>query len=280
MSQLVLLTGTGRSGTTVFQRALIEAAGAAFVPRLTGRTGRFAALARSQRHGFVDNRWLSPSAESTGLLDRFGLRAGLVRELGRPIERSDVERSSVRRLETFLDGIATHAGRKTLVMKSTASSNRLDTYHHFVTPPKLVHVVRHPAFVSESLVRTDFFPTMTPWWLGEQVSNVAVDSDSLLKLAALHWREQTQTVLDSREQFSWHQVRAEDFARDPQLVLSEVVEFLGVPADGHAIERGVSLLDPNVLGRDVTDLDSDRTRLVEAECGDLMTQLGYGLIHG
>lgn len=279
MTQLALMTGTGRSGTTVFQQALIEAASAAFVPRLTGRIGRLAALARSQRYGFADNRWLSPSAESTGLLERFGLRASLVRELGRPIKRGDVEQSSIRGLETFLDRLAGHAGRETVVMKSTASSNRLEAYHHFVTPPKLVHVVRHPAFVSESLVRTDFFPSMTPWWLGKQVSEVAADADALLQLAARHWREQTQTVLDSREQFSWHQVRAEDFAQDPRLVLSQAVEFLGTPADEHSIERGASLLDPNALSRKVTDLDPDRTRIVEAECGDLMTQFGYGLLH-
>jgi hypothetical protein len=111
--------------------------------------------------------------------------------LARPVVPEDSESLHLEIMRRRLESIRTHAGAETVVIKNTASCGRIPILARFFPHAGFAHVIRHPAQVVMSLLRTGFWQEMVLWWDGRTVRQYALQEGlTQEEVAAQHWSRQ------------------------------------------------------------------------------------------
>ncbi len=159
-------------------------------PRLTGLANPLA------RHGLGPAAWVRPSSESTALFVEAGLTQDFQATLGRSVGPADVVALRMDRFRRRLASIRHHANARTVAVKNTASCGRIPILVHTFPEAAFLHVLRHPAHVVGSLLRTDFWGDMILWWDGRTTQQYArEEAMSQAEVAARHRARQVGTAM-------------------------------------------------------------------------------------
>jgi hypothetical protein len=234
----LFVTGSGRSGTTIVLEAIACLDGVAAVPRVAGRLpATTRAAAAMARHGWGPEALLRPSSESTALFDEAGLTQAFQISRGRSITPPDAADLHMDRLARRLDAVRAGGRATTAVVKNTASCARVPLLAGTFPQAAFVHVVREPARVVMSLLRTDFWQDMTLWWDGRTTVRYAAEEGlTAEEVAARHWARQVETALADLGDLTPSRtllLRYGDFVEDPETALERLEELgIAVRRDG------------------------------------------------
>lgn len=277
----LFVVGSGRSGTTIVLSAIDCLEDVSAVPRLAGRVPRLTPLAAElTRRGIGPLSWRRPSSESTGLFAEAGLTQEFQIALGHSARPEDSGHLRMRRLRSRLETIRARSRAQTVVVKNTASCARVPLLAATFEQSAFLHVLRHPAHVVMSLLRTDFWNDMTLWWDGRTTEQYGRGEGlTQEEVAARHWFRQVRTAradLTVHAAGRYALLRYDEFVTQP-LVSLTVLEALGLDmrcteAERQRIER-LRIRDPSgqaAIPAAVADA-------VEKHCGGLASDLGFVL---
>lgn len=277
----VFVLGSGRSGTTIVLEGIACLDGVAPVPRLAGRAPRMTGLAaRMARRGMGPAAWTRASAEATGLFREAGLTGQLQARLGRSVRTEDVDVAKLNRFLRRLESVRANSAVDTVVVKNTASCARVPVLASTFADAAFVHVLRHPARVVMSLLRTEFWQQMTLWWDGRSTQRYGVE-EALApeEVAAQHWSRQVRAAhldLNAFAAARFEVIRFEDFVEKPVQVLHQL-EGVGVRVRAEAALRQ-RLKDLNVAAPSSSPaIPSPVTAAVDKHCAETATLLGMTL---
>ncbi len=164
-------------------------------------------------------------------------------------------------------------------MKNTASCARVPLLADRFRQAAFVHVVRHPAAVVMSLLRTDFWHGMTLCWDGRTTQQYAVDEQlSAEAVAARHWSRQVETAardLAGLEPRRVQALRYESFLEDPWQTLGRLGR-LGLTA-GETIRARKRVTQLSIRTADPPAVPPEVRAAVEQQCPDAARLVGVEL---
>lgn len=255
---LALVTGTGRSGTTLVQEVLSRHPGTGFVSGLDDKLswlnmhGRWNHLAYSRtppRHpstrALSEGRELrdlvryriAPS-EGYALLDRH-LMPGFARPC-RDLVAGDLTPFLERRVRDFF-GSRERAQHCEVLLQHLTGWPRVGFLRAALPDLKVIHVVRDGRAVTSSWLQMgwwDGWQGPSNWYLGplpEALQREWEAADrSFAVLAALGWRllmEAFEQARGNTPTGQWLDVRYEDVVADPRREFGRMLDFLGLPWD-------------------------------------------------
>lgn len=261
---LALITGTGRSGTTLVQETLSRHPSAGFIsglddklPRLnlTGRyngrlyrwmpqrDSRMRALRESTKMLERGRLRIAPS-EAYGLIDRHVL-AGFSRPC-RDLLAQDMTPYLQPRVANFFDSRIRSQGCEVLLQHLTGWP-RTGFLRAAVPDLRVIHVVRDGRAVASSWLQMgwwDGWRGPDNWFLGPLDADLRQEWESSGRsfpvLAALGWKmlmsafDEAQAACPADQ---WLNVRYEDVLADPRTAFATMLDFLGLEWDG-AFEDG------------------------------------------
>jgi hypothetical protein len=273
----VFVVGAARSGTTMLQQMLARHPAFAlpweshFIPIL---------WARRERYGSLDSaaareRMIRDIADATDLMRGQlggewipGLRAAA------PDLARQAPPSVAGVLDTVFHFYARQQGRPRWGDKTPGYVDHLDTLDTIFPDARFVIIIRDPRDVAASVMPLSFGPN-TAYMAGRRWLNAVRHG---LDFAARH-PDQTlvlryEDVIASPEEHARRlcEFLGEDFS--PDMLETRAVAAGSLPAsDIHAnVQRPVNR---SAQGRWKRDLSPRQVRMIEAQCGPLMTQLGY-----
>jgi Sulfotransferase family len=276
----LFVIGSGRSGTTIVLEGISCLDGLAPVPRLAGRAPRMTALAaRMARRGIGPAAWTRASPEATGLFREAGLTGQLQARLGRPVQPDDVDVAKMERFRRRLESVRANSAVHTVVVKNTASCARVPVLASAFPDAAFVHVLRHPARVVMSLLRTEFWNQMTLWWDGRSTQQyAAAEGLAPEEVAAQHWSRQVRAAhvdLSACAPTRFEVIRFEDFVEKPLQALYKL-EGVGVRVGDEATLRQ-RLRNLNLASPSSAAIPPAVTVAVEKHCAEAATLIGITL---
>jgi hypothetical protein len=275
---VLVILGSGRSGTTIVLTAVSTLPGVAAVPRLAGRLPTATRVATQlARWGVGPSAWRRPSAESTALFAEAGITQQRHIDRGGGILTSvDVPADRARSLPDRLETIRRIARARTVVIKSTAACGRVPLLAEILPGAVFVHVVRSPSEVVASLLESDFWHGMTLWWDGRTTSAYARElalGDA--QVAARHWTRQVAAAAEALHALPPERsitIRYSDFTDDPLAVLSRLRRVGIAEPNPTALSR----LDIRVR-RNTREVAPEITDAVNLECAGVASRIGVEL---
>ncbi len=277
----LFVVGSGRSGTTIVLSAIDSLDDIAAVPRLAGKMPRLTPVAaRLARHRIGPHAWLRPSSESTGMFAEAGLTQAFQTALGHSAGPADVGPLRMDRLRKRLNSVRIHSSVSTVVVKNTASCARVPLLAATFEESVFLHVIRHPAHVVMSLLRTGFWMDMTLWWDGRTTGTYGLEQGlTQEEVAAQHWTHQVSTA---RADLAVHAagrhsvLRYDEFSSRPVDSLSVLGE-VGLPfRRTPAVTRRIEALRVRESSRAVTIPEGVATA-VEQHCAELAADMDFPL---
>ena len=267
MTELVFLTGCGRSGTTILGRALARH------PEVTYLNDRF-------------DLWI----ESLPIADIWGLSGGSAGRI--ELTAGDLERPGMH------DGImvvqerleAQRAGSRVVVEKLAINNFRMGFLHAAFPEAAFINITRHGVEVAASIAEK----IDASEWYGEQgrkwtmmceharergLADTAENCRNSFERGLLEWRLSVESAArfleDSNEAHDSMvvDVRYERLIKEPGVVISGVFDSLRLPIDAGAC----AWADENIARQTRRAVDHDERRVREI-AGDALGRLGYGVL--
>jgi hypothetical protein len=173
--------------------------------------------------------------------------------------RIDPQLSYPELLKSFLEQTRSDASE---ILTGACVHGRFDRLLRVWPDALFVHIRRDPRDVAPSVVRMG--------WSGNVWAGVRrwIETDRL-------W----STMKESLDPTQYIELRFEDLVRDPERVLNEVCEFLGVSYEPEMLEidkdTSYSPPGPNIASDWRTKLSRREIRLVETRVGDRLVDCGY-----
>lgn len=286
ISKPLLLVGTGRCGSTVFQRLLGSH------PRLMWLSG----FAERYPDRPAWNRWAVTAAGNPILRHLVGdkIRPGEAynfwdrytygfSEPCRDLGRTDVTPRVRKQVRAAFERMLTPA-RDRLLVKITGWP-RIGYLNGIFEDAKFVHIVRDGRGVANSLLHVDFWRG----WYGPQGWRAGLLSPedqatweaherSFVVLAGLEWRIQMRAIEAARRTLSperFLEIRYEDFCRQPLETYRRVLEFAELPpsAEFERRVRAASIRDMSNRWRD--DLSPAQQAVLEDVLREDLQRHGY-----
>lgn len=302
---LVLVTGTGRSGTTLLTETLARHGRTGFISGLDDKlpllnlAGRFnGALYRWSPQRSSSMRALS---ETTKLLERGRLRIapseayhlidrhvmGGFSEPCRDLVASDMTPYLKTRFQQFFASRIEAQGCDIFVQHLTGWPRSAFLREAF-PELKVIHVVRDGRAVANSWLQMGWWDGWSgpdKWIFGPLPPDLHAEWEasgrSFPVLAALGWKMLTRAFESARAQFDalhWMDLRYEDFVSDPQAETARMLKFVGLEwTEDYDRALARHSVESHRSGGFRTDLTPAQVREIEVVLKDDLTRWGYAV---
>lgn len=248
-SQVVVLLGAGRGGTTLLYKLLSLHREVAFLSNYQARMPGFPVLARLQRlvrerHALKRSTWFK--VDGGAYFERG--RSLLHKVVPAPNECESVyascgiplhplsellpDASACQALAIRLEAIRRHAGAKVLVTKRTANNRRIAWLEKALPGVRYVKIVRDGRSVASSLMQVEWWRDDVLFWAGKTPRQLMAEGHDELALAARNWVEEVAVIDASLANVPANRVltiRYEDIVARPRETLGSILSFIGIP---------------------------------------------------
>ena len=112
--------------------------------------------------------------------------------------------------------------------KQTTNNQRLYLLDKIFTNAIYIHIKRDGRAVANSLVNVPWWTDTYIWWLGDKVRNwVKNGNGSKLELAALHWKKETNEIINFGNQTNnrYFELTYSQLCENPIEIIKDIIEF-------------------------------------------------------
>jgi Sulfotransferase family len=301
---LALVTGTGRSGTTLVQETLSRHPATGFVSGLDDKVPRLNSLGRYNgrlyRRARPRDPAMRPWREASGLLERGRLRVAPSEAYGlldrhvfagfstpcRDLLATDLTPYLERRLRAFFEARQRAQGCEVFLQHLTGWP-RTGFLQAAIPDLRVVNVVRDGRAVASSWLQQgwwDGWRGPDNWIFGPLPPRLAVEwerSDrSFVVLAALGWKMLMEAFEAAREKVppdQWLDIRYEDVLAEPRESFGRILEFLGLKWD-ERFEAGFARHSITSGRAEAyrSDLTAQQLCAIERVLAEPLARWGYG----
>jgi len=168
--------------------------------------------------------------------------------------------------------------RPRFLNKNTRNTRRVGYLDALFPDCVIVHVIRNPIAVVESLLRVEWWPTLRAWpFDGATPREWVRKGGREEEMAATIWRRETELARDAGSLLGrdrYVEVRYEDYVTNPLPAIREVVDFAALPWSA-TFERRLHTFDVRPAASRPTSLRPDQIAVLAPIVEPLATQLGY-----
>lgn len=279
----IFIVGCGRSGTTLLYQMLATHPDVGWISNYaerrpqTGLLSAFSPLYRAASDSSPLRRILPQPSEGGNVWD---LIDGVDRPTdGGPPVSAEATAAARVRAHAFVRQLLGYQRRSRFLNKNTQNTRRVEYLDALFPDCVVVHVLRNPIAVVESLLRVDWWPTLRAWPFGGATPSEFVAAGGREEvMAATIWQRETECAMRDGNALGrqrYIELRYEELVGDWGRVMQEVADFAGL-APSSTFERRLRTFDVRVAAASrPTSLGPDQIAAVAQIVEPLAGQLGY-----
>jgi hypothetical protein len=279
----IFVVGCGRSGTTLLYQMLATHPDVGWISNYAERWPKLFslnALSPLYRGAHDRGRWrrVLPQPSEGGKV--WDMIAGAGRPIdGGPLTASFATEAVRGRAHALLQRQLDLQRRSRFLNKNTQNTCRVGYLDALFPDCVIVHVIRNPNAVVESLLRVDWWPTLPVWPFDGTTPRSWVRSGGREEvMAATLWRRETELAIHDGNALGRHryiEVRYEDLVRDWARVIRTVADFAALPWSP-TFERRLGTFDVRATAATrSSSLGLDQLGAIAEIVEPLADQLGY-----
>jgi hypothetical protein len=279
----IFIVGCGRSGTTLLYQMLATHPDVGWISNYAERwpetcvVSVFSPLYRAARDSSPLRRVLPQPSEGGNVWDLID-GADRPADGGPPV--SDTATAAARvRAHTFVRRHLDYQRRSRFLNKNTQNTRRVEYLDALFPDCVVVHVVRNPIAVVESLLRVDWWPTLRAWPFDGATPGEWVAAGGREEvMAATIWQRETECAMRDGNALGprrYIELRYEELVDDPDRVMQAAADFAGL-ARTSSFERRLRTFDVRASAASrPTSLEPDQIAAVAPIVEPLAVRLGY-----
>jgi omega-hydroxy-beta-dihydromenaquinone-9 sulfotransferase len=279
----IFVVGCGRSGTTLLYQMLATHPDVGWISNYAERwpqvlwLNALSPLYRGAHDRGGLRRFLPQPSEGGKVWD---LIAGAGRQVdGGPLTAEVATAAARGRAHTLLQQQLHRQRRSRFLNKNTQNTCRIGYLDALFPDCVIVHVIRNPCAVVESLLRVDWWPTLRAWPFDGTTPRAWVRSGGREEvMAATLWRRETELAIhdgNTLGQDRYIEVRYEDLVRDWARVIRSITDFTALPWSP-MFERRLGTFDVRATAATrSTSLEADQLAAIAEIVEPLAGRLGY-----
>jgi hypothetical protein len=164
-------------------------------------------------------------------------------------------------------------------MKSTRNTLRIPALTSIFPEAFVVHIVRHPCAVTQSLLKVNWWPDLELWWRDGTPRELEAQGWDRYDLCAEHWSRQVDAGLDGATYVApgrYIEVRYEDLLAEPKSTLEKTVSSLGLTYNSKFAQRVEAHgIDGSRAWDWQNELSPETQERIQNTAGSRLERLGY-----
>jgi len=284
----IFIIGAGRSGTTIFYELLAGHRHLGWfssymqrfpnLPWLAGLNPLYQIPALAKR--FHNTSGFPRPSEAHLIWDKFHPMANSLG--GPPLTEQEANAADTDGLYRFIRSVLRFSGRERFMNKNTRNTRRSRYLRALFPDAYFIHVIRDGRAVTSSLLKINWWPTLSLWWAGGKTpTQLEAEGMDPVLVAARNWKMEMQRVLQDKEHIAqelYMEIRYEKLMQDPATEMKKVLDFCKLPwtSQFQAHIQAFDLISKNFKWGE--GFKAQQIVTIEEEIGPLLKRLGYGLV--
>lgn len=280
----IFIVGSGRSGTTIFDRFLSMHPEVSW---FSNYSNRFVNIKQTPiLHRIVDLPYIGPwSKKRFASKNKLYLKPSEAQliyhgycgfEFKKQSTENDLNKATE---EKFKDVIKNHlvlTGKKRFVSKQTANTQRIRLIGKMFSDAYFIHMIRDGRAVANSLLNVRFWNDTDIWWLGEKASDWEKKGGAAIELCGLHWKRDVEEIQKNKNLFEdrYIEVRYEDFVSNVRSTMDRVASFCEL-SKSESYSRLLPQTLSNMNYKWQEQLTVEQKKILERTIKPFLNQLGY-----